>query len=346
MCGRDHHARGRPGDLSTVTPAVTFTGADTTSLTLNGVPFTLGDEISADGLYTLVATASDAAGNTASDTVDFEIDTTCAAVITTPADGLVTSSTVTPAVTFTGADTTSLTLNGVPFTLGDEISADGLYTLVATASDAAGNTASDTVDFEIDTTCAAVITTPANGYVTSSTVTPAVTFTGADTTSLTLNGVPFTLGDEISADGVYTLVATASDAAGNTASDTVDFEIDTTCAAVITTPANGYVTSSTVTPAVTFTGADTTSLTLNGVPFTLGDEISADGLYTLVATASDAAGNTASDTVDFEIDTTCAAVITTPANGYGDKLHRHPGRHLHRGRHHLTHTQRRPVHPG
>ena len=55
------------------------------------------------------------------------------------------------------------------------------------------------------------------------------------------------------------------------------------CAAVITTPANGYVTSSTVTPAVTFTGADTTSVTLNGVPFTLGDEISADGLYTLVA---------------------------------------------------------------
>ena len=114
---------------------------------------------------------------------------------------------------------------------------------------------------------------------------------------------------------------------------------------MITTPANGYVTSSTVTPAVTFTGADTTSLTLNGVPFTLGDEISADGLYTLVATASDAAGNTASDTVDFEIDTTCAAVITTPANGYVT-LHRHPGRHLHRCRHHLTHTQRRPVHPG
>ena len=78
-------------------------------------------------------------------------------------------------------------------------------------------------------------------------------------------------------------MATASDAAGNTATDTVDFEIDTTCAAVITTPANGYVTSSTVTPAVTFTGADTTSVTLNGVPFTLGDEISADGLYTLVA---------------------------------------------------------------
>ena len=78
-----------------------------------------------------MATASDAAGNTATDSVSFEIDTTCAAVITTPADGLVTSSTVTPAVTFTGADTTSLTLNGVPFTLGDEISADGVYTLVA-----------------------------------------------------------------------------------------------------------------------------------------------------------------------------------------------------------------------
>ena len=142
--------------------------------------------------------------------------------------------------------------------------------------------------------------------MTSSTVTPAVTFTGADTTSLTLNGVPFTLGDEISADGVYTLVAYASDAAGNTATDSVSFEIisggTTTLDVTIGGVVDGGTYPNTVTPTVTSTNASATiTATLNGDPYEPGTPITTPGTYTLVATATDIHGNEATDTVTFTV---------------------------------------------
>ena len=74
-------------------------------------------------------------------TADVALDTLHPdAIIDTPADGLVTSATVTPAAHSTDPSATlSATLDGVPFTLGSSVATEGVWTLVVTATDPAGN---------------------------------------------------------------------------------------------------------------------------------------------------------------------------------------------------------------
>ena len=114
------------------------TTTTTVTLTAGGevVEWTEGTPVTADGTYELVVVATDAAGNEASESVTFTIDTTAPVVeITDVVDGQSYNTAVTPVVTFgDDAVSTSITLDGVDWTPA-ELTADGTYALVYTASD-------------------------------------------------------------------------------------------------------------------------------------------------------------------------------------------------------------------
>ncbi|NNM44807.1 Ig-like domain-containing protein, partial [Knoellia koreensis] len=367
-----------PADGSTVPDATpTFSGTSgvlSGSITLaidGGSPVTV--PTAADGswsytpttplsetTHTAVATATDTAGNSATDSTRFTVDVPPAVAITEPADGSATND-ATPAITGTSnvlSGSVRLAIDGgAPATVPTAADGSWSYTpatalgegphvAVATATDPQGNTATDSSTFTVDTTAPAVtITAPADGSVTND-PTPAITGTSDvlnGSISLTIDaGTPVSVptGADGSwtytpttdlADGSHTAVARATDAAGNTASDSSTFTIDTTAPAVaITAPADGSSTND-ATPALTGTSDvlnGSISLTIDaGTPVSVptGADGSwtytpttdlADGSHTAVARATDAAGNTASDSSTFTIDTTAPAVaITAPADG-------------------------------
>ncbi len=311
----------------------------------------------ADGDHMVSATATDAAGNTSpsSNTNTFTVDTTPpgAPVVTTPADGSVTND---PTPTYSGTaepgSTVTVIIDGTPVgTTTADANGDwsfpqpadlpeGPHMVSATATDEAGNTSpSSTANtFTVDTTApeAPVVVTPADGSTISdntpeytgtaepgSTVTVIVDGTPVGTTTADANGDwTFTPTEGLAA-GSHTVMATATDEAGNISPDsnTNTFIIDATVpeAPVVTGPADGTVTSDT-TP--TFTGTaepgSTVTVIVDGTPvgtttadaagnwtFTPTDPL-AEGPHGMTATATNAAGNVspASNTVNFTIDTT------------------------------------------
>ncbi|RXG15819.1 putative repeat protein (TIGR01451 family)/gliding motility-associated-like protein, partial [Leeuwenhoekiella aestuarii] len=358
------------------TPTITGTAdsADNLTVVVNGVTYTEGDgnltdngddtwtlvipagNALADGTYDVMATATDAAGNSSSDatTDELTIDT---AVPTIPTVDLLTTNDTTPTITGTAdsADNLTVVVNGVTYTEGDgnltdngdntwtlvipagNALTDGTYDVMATATDAADNTSMDaTVDeLTIDT---AAPTIPTVDFLTTNDTTPTITGTAdsADNLTVVVNGVTYTEGDgnltdngddtwtlvipagNALADGTYDVMATATDAAGNTSMDaTVDeVTIDTSG---LTVPTVNSLTTADVTPILTGTADSAGDLTVsvNGQTYAegagdlvdngdgtwtltvpAGDEIP-EGVYDVVATLVDALGNVSTDaTID------------------------------------------------
>ena len=285
---------------------------------LDGVPYA-GPTISSEGEHLFEVLVTDTSGHQGGDEAAFIIDRTPPVVtVTGVSNGLVTASPLQPVVTV--ADThltqTTLTLNGAAFTSGTTLSAGGVYTLVATAADCAGNTTQITTVFEIDLTPPLVaIEVPA---CTQSNVTPIVTATDTHLASVVtrLNGAVFT-GTTITSEGTHLFEVEATDTSGNHSSAQATFVIDrTTPVVLLAGVSSGQITSSAVTLSATQTDAHlvTTTLTINGAPFSSGTTFSAEGHYTVVASATDCAGLNETRSLTFDIDTTPPAVsIDVPA---------------------------------
>ncbi|MBQ4830231.1 Ig-like domain repeat protein, partial [Alteromonas sp. MMG017] len=319
----------------------------------------------AEGEYSVEATVTDAAGNTATDANTGEIDTTAPVISldaqgtdndTTPTLSGTTDATPGSTVTLTVTDsagnvqtlTTTVQADGsfsidVPVEL-----AEGEYSVEASVTDAAGNTASDANTGEIDTT-APVISLDAQGTDNDTTPTLSGTTDAAPGSTITLTvtdsaGNVQTLTTTVQADGTfsvdvpaalaeseYSVEATVTDAAGNTATDANTGEIDTN-APVISLDAQGTDNDSTPTLSGTTDAAPGSTVTLTvtdsaGNVQTLTTTVQADGTfsvdvpvelaegeYSVEATVTDAAGNTATDANTGEIDTT-APVISLDSQG-------------------------------
>lgn len=262
-------------DNSSTNKSITPTFAGTGKL--NGVAFTSGTVISAEGNYTLEVT--DTGGSL---TYHFSIDKT-APVVSGVANGSY-SVVVTPVFTEGTA-----TLNGSAFSSGTTISTEGNFILIVT--DKAGN--STTVNFSLDLT-APVVSNVTNGGLYNTNVTPTFDGTGK------LNGASFASGTTVSAEGNYTLAVT--DGVNTT---TVLFTIIKT-APVVNGVTNNGLYNQNVTP--TFNGNGK----LNGAAFTSGTSVSNEGTYTLIVT--DIVGN--STTVNFTIDKTAPVVTGVANNSY------------------------------
>jgi len=331
-------------------------GAGTWSLNLDGTPDL------AEGVYDVAVSSRDAVGNETVDTgVDeLTIDTTLPVAPTV--DLLVTAD---PEPTLTGTYDPSdfggltVTVDGTSYTDADpelvldpggtwalDLSgsplADGVYDVLATQEDGAGLTVDDTTTGEltIDTvgpdapTVDPLVTTDPSPVLTG-TYTPSDIPVGL---SVTVDGVTYVLGvdpelvvdsvggtwsldlaaaGQVLADGVYDVLATQSDGAGNGTSDTgVDeLEIDTAGPAL---PTVDPQTSVDGLPLITGTWDSTEAVnlvvTVDGTTYVLGIDtelqVSGDdwgldltglstplssGVYDVVVIASDAVGNDAFD---------------------------------------------------
>ncbi|MGP8110289.1 MAG: Ig-like domain-containing protein [Thermoplasmata archaeon] len=288
-----------------------------------------------EGLNTVTAIATNAAGNTATTSVTVTLDTVPPALaLTSPTAGLtnhtavVVSGTTEPGATVTvdgtpvivgvsGAFTTTLTL------------ANGPHTIVVVATDAAGNQATASVLVTVDTTPPSLtISSPITGSITRDSIAQ-VNGTTDPGATVAVNGVQAAVsgsgGFSVSLpleEGLNTVTAVATNAAGNTATTSVTVTLDDVPPALaLTSPTTGLtnhsavVVSGTTEPGATVTvdgsavtvgvaGAFTTTLTL------------ADGAHTIVVNATDAAGNRATVSVQVTVDTTAPSLaITSPTTG-------------------------------
>ncbi|MBU0485850.1 MAG: hypothetical protein KKB30_15205 [Proteobacteria bacterium] len=228
--------------------------------------------------------------------------------------------------------------------------ADGTYQVIATATDGAGNSATDLTSDEliIDQTAPTIPTVVSQ---TTNDPTPLITGTFDSTDyaggfTVTVNGVTYTLGTnpELTnvgngwvldlggiaplAEAIYQVVATATDGLGNAATDLTSNELIID----LTGPATPTVVSQTTndpTPIITGTFDSTDyaggfTVTVNGVTYTLGTDPEltnigngwtlnlgaitplSDGTYQVVAVAMDGAGNASTDLTSNEL------IIATP----------------------------------
>ena len=294
-----------------VMPDVTVSEPSTLSITLNGAAFTSGTVVTEERAHALTATATDRAGNTDTAAAAFTIDRTKPIVDITPIAPF-TSQHVTPEITVNEPATWSMTLNGAAFTIGTVITEEREHALAATATDRAGNIGTAQVAFTIDRGVPVVTIAPIAPF-TNQDVTPDVTVNEPATMLITLNGAAFTIGTVITEEREHALAATATDRAGNIGTAGAAFTIDRTNPVVIIAPI-APLTKENVTPQISVSESAELTATLNGAAFDAGSTITEERPHALAVTATDAAGNTGSDSATFTIDRTPPMIaFTSPA---------------------------------
>ncbi|WP_457793575.1 Ig-like domain-containing protein, partial [Acinetobacter baumannii] len=342
----------------TATVVVNVDGTDYPAVNNGDGTWTLADNtlpVLADGPHTITVTATDAAGNVGNDTAVVTIDTVApnAPVLdpinaTDPVSGQAEpGSTVT--VTYPDGTTATVVAGtdgswSVP-NPGNLVDGD---TVTATATDPAGNTSlpgTGTVSADITAPVVAlddVLTndsTPAlTGTVNDPTATVVVNVDGTDYPAVNNGDGTWTLADNTLpalADGPHTITVTATDAAGNVGNDTAVVTIDTSVPVVSlddlttndTTPAlTGAIDDPTATVVVNVDGIDYPATNNGDGTWTLADNTLPaliDGPHTVTVTATDPAGNTATDTATLTIDTVPAdliGAITIPEDLNGDGI--------------------------
>jgi hypothetical protein len=224
---------------------------------------------------------------------------------------------------------------------------DGAHTVVVTDTDKAGNTASKTFDFTLDTQApsslsltaaggdsfvnqaeqGALAYTVAFGAAEDASTTIALTFT--DINGKSISSIPVKQAGSVNlsglAEGAITVSYTATDLAGNVKSDkAATLTLDRTLAAPTITLLNdsGSSNQDGITNdaglAISAAPADLASrvITVDGKP--VGSTYVApttDGAHTVVVTDTDKAGNTASKTFDFTLDKTAPHAASVALSG-------------------------------
>ncbi|WP_164744463.1 S-layer homology domain-containing protein [Paenibacillus xylaniclasticus] len=250
-----------------------------------------------DGTKTVSVQLKDAAGNvhTASDTINLD---TAAPVVTGVTDGGLYNTDLT--ITYNEG---SGVLDGAPFSSGSQVTAEGTHTLKVT--DAAGNVT--TVTFTLDKTAPDGTVAINGGAVATNDTTVSLAISNPDGTAKQMrfsnDGSTWSAWEAYGAakswtlttgDGTKTVSVQLQDAAGNVQnmSDSIDLD---TVAPVITGVTDGGLYNTDLTITYNEGSGD-----LNGVPFSSGSQVAAEGTHTLKVT--DAAGNTT--TVTFTLDKT------------------------------------------
>ena len=310
---------------------------------------------SPDGVKNVIASQTDAAGNTGTDNENYYLDTTAPVVsFTAPAAGAMVLSTI----TVTGGCETGLTVSlsggglatglttpcaASQFTQMVNLSAgDGAKNIIATQVDGVGNIGTANRTFNKNTAPPVVaITAPAVGYVTQSMLLlqgtcengypvtvygsgSAATFNTACAAGLFSQTVTLSAGD-----GNKLVQVSQTNALGLTGTDSRNFVKDSTAPVInITAPAA----NSTHVTGVVLTGSCESGLTVNvsgggiAAPITTACAASSfsvnlnfsagDGAKTIAVNQTDAAGNTGMDSRTFLRDSTGPAIsIQNPPSG-------------------------------
>ena len=121
----------------------------------------------------------------------------------------------------------------------------------------------------------------------------------------TVDGQPFVSGASVADEGAHELIVTAKDGSGHTSTKKVSFVLDLTKPVVtVNGVAAGQLYEAAPSATVTATDANLTgkTVTLDGKAYAEGSPITTHGNHTLVATATDKAGNQTVVSVTFEVD--------------------------------------------
>jgi len=313
-----------------------------------------------DGYYEFQTVAIDNASNAESPPPSADafmtIDTVAPILnLTAPIDGAwLNTSTVTVewqgSDALTGLDRFETAIDGGPFSTNGMATSrqftglsGGTHTVTVSAYDVAGNIATATVSFGVDSAIPLLaFTAPAQGAWLSASVVTATwqgtdSLSGLDHFETAIDGGPFSnAGTATSkqftglADGPHTLAVLAYDVAGNVATANVGFSVDTTSPTLtLTTPTEGsWVNTSAV--VVTWQGSDGLSgldhyeaMIDGGSWSTTGTAASiqfnnlTEGSHTVTVLAYDVAGNFAMAAVNFAVDTVSplVTVLSPPSNG-------------------------------
>jgi hypothetical protein len=283
-------------------------GVDVGALDPTGDSFVVGD-----GAHAVSCTATDGAGNPATDGATFHVDQTPPTIVASLSSdpdavtGWWNAATGAPAVTYACDDATS----GVASCGDAHLFADGAdQSNTGTATDVAGNTATAGVSgINVDITAPSIdaSSTPdadaATGWWNVATGAPTVSFDCSDATSgLAAPGCP---GSHVFGEGSgQAWSGTVSDVAGNTATaglNAVDVDLTAPSISAAVTPdaaATGWWNAATGAPTVTYTCGDGGSgLASCSAPFTFGEGAGQGA----TGTAMDLAGNSTTASVS-EID--------------------------------------------
>ena len=276
------------------------------------------------GTYTITYTATDLDGNTATATRTVNVVDTTAPVVTVTGDNPATAEL---GGTYTDAGATASDASGSVSVVTSgtvDTSTLGTYTLTYTATDASGNTGTETRTVNVvDTTAPEVTVTGDN----PATVELAGTYEDAGATATDASGdvtVVTTGTVDTTTVGEYTLTYTSTDASGNagTATRTVNV-VDTTAPEVTVTG------SATVTHELgdTYTDAGATATDASGdVTVVVSGETYLDqagsefvdagtiGTYTITYTSTDASGNAGTATRTVNVVDTTAPVFTSSSS--------------------------------
>lgn len=307
----------------------------------------------ADGAHQLSVRATDHSGNVSQPVQrSFVVDSLPPAIAISGVAESAYASPVTPSIVVTDLNlsVTHIRLDGSPYVSGTPVSQTGSHVLQVDAIDLAGNTASRTVRFSIqsttgDTTAPVIdIRTPlAGAYLRRATTGLTAAIVDAESAvaeaQFSIDGgafVPLAVDASQSdanlyaasldalVDGVHSVVVRARDTQGNeAATDARSFTVDNTPPVITISGVAAGQYGAAVTPVISVADLAllSSSITLNGSAYASGTPVAANGDYTLSVEAVDKAGNGATASLQFSIrlpvaDTTPPAVfIDQPAEG-------------------------------
>lgn len=287
---------------------------------------TTSSTVTGEGELEASATCADLAGNVATGTRTVRIDRTA------PAAAPVASATGWSAgdvtVTWNWSDAGS-GLDGASCPATSTSTGEGVITLSASCTDLAGNTATATQVVQVDKTApaAAPVQSPAANAAGWVNADATVAWGWADAGS-GIDAGNCTTSSTSTGEGTTVLAVTCADLVGNTASATQTVKVDKTAPTVAFSGASSYGVDATV--SITCAASDAGSgIAASSCPSVSAPASSLVGTNTLTASATDAAGNTASATFTYTVTVSasslCALVhqlssSTDVANGLCDKI--------------------------
>ena len=333
------YADGSGSGIDPASVRVTIDGTDITeSMTITATEATGTLAALTDGAHTVAVTALDWAGNSTGAASTFTVDTANPTItIDAPeANDYVSTTTVAVSGTVTDATTVAVKVNNVAAIVDGTtynaaavpLPSEGAATLTAVAVDAAGNESSASVTVNVDRTQPAVkITSPANGaFIQGASTEIKGTLADASPVQVTVNDQPALVNDGTftasvnGTDGPLVVKATATDAANNVSTDTITITFDTTAPVITVEPAVAtnqpaariIGTIADISPVTLKIGDAAVSVSAAGA-FTHDVALASEGANAFVLTATDAAGNVATQEVTVIRDTTNPALeVVTP----------------------------------
>jgi parallel beta-helix repeat protein len=312
-----------------------------------------------DGIHTIYLEVRDNIGNLATASWTFTVDTTSPIITNLQPSDSSTTNDSTPMIIADYSDssginlgsvllevdgidvtlTAMVTASGVTFTPGTALS-DGIHMVYLKVRDNAGNLATVTWNFTVDTSTPTITNLQPLDSSTTNDNTPTISadyndteginigsvvleVDGIDVTSsatVTINGVSYTPGIEL-ADGTHTVLLEVEDAYGNLATVSWSFDVDTTSPTISNLQPNDASTTNDVTPTIgadyydisgidvnnivlLVDGIDVTSsatITAAGVSYTPGLEL-VEGQHTVYLEVRDTYGNLETVSWSFYVD--------------------------------------------